>query len=135
MFASVAWGKVKPGTWDDYERIYHEEVLPATRDVKGLHLRELLRGTDDPDEGISLTLWDSREDLEAYEQSSLHQELADRARTFYVGEFWVKHFDVRLGEARRSRQTGGTPEEGLGGWQTPVETGPLEGGAEAPGNR
>ena len=68
MFARVAWGKVKPGTWDDYERIYHEEILPATRDIKGLHLRELLRGTDDPDEGISLTLWDSRADLDAYEQ-------------------------------------------------------------------
>ncbi len=110
MFARVAWGKVKPGTWDDYE--------------------ELLRGTDDPDEGISLTLWDSREDLDAYEQSSLHQELVDRARAYYVGEFWVKHFDVRLGEARRVRQTGGTPEEGLGGWQSPAETGPSEGSAE-----
>ncbi len=130
MFARVAWGKVKPGTWDDYERIYHEEILPSTRDVKGLHLRELLRGTDDPDEGISLTLWDSREDLEAYERSSLHQSLVERARAFYVGEFWVKHFDVRLGEARRSRPTGGTPEEGRGGWQSPVEAGPLEGRAE-----
>ena len=66
MFARVAWGKVKPGTWDEYEQIYHDEILPATRDIKGLHLRELLRGADDPDEGISLTLWESREDLDAY---------------------------------------------------------------------
>ena len=36
MFARVAWGKVKPGTWEEYERIYHEEILPETRDVKGL---------------------------------------------------------------------------------------------------
>jgi hypothetical protein len=39
MFARLAWGKVKPGTWGEYERIYHEEILPATRDVKGLSLR------------------------------------------------------------------------------------------------
>ena len=124
MFARVAWGKVKPGTWEEYERLYHDEILPGTRNIKGLHLRELLRGTDDPDEGISLTLWESREDLDAYEQSDLYQRLVDRARAFYVGEFWVKHFDVRLGEARRSGQTGGAPEEGLGGWQSPpgVET-------------
>ena len=121
MFARVTWGKVKPGTWEDYERLYHGEILPATREVKGLHLRELLRGTDDPDEGISLTLWESREDLDAYEQSDLYQRLVDRARAFYVGEFWVKHFDVRLGEARRSGQSRGTPEEGLGGWQSPGE--------------
>ena len=26
MFARLAWGKVKPGTWDQYERLYHDEV-------------------------------------------------------------------------------------------------------------
>jgi heme-degrading monooxygenase HmoA len=129
MFARVAWGKVRPGTWEDYERLYREEILPATRDVAGLRFRELLRGTDDPDEGISLTLWDSREDLDAYERSALYNGLVDRARAFYVGEFWVKHFDVRLGEARADRQARGTPEEGLGGWQSPAEAGPPEGSA------
>ena len=131
MFARVASGKVKPGTWEDHERIYHEEILPRTRDVKGLHLRKLPRGSDDSDEGISLTPWDSREDLDAYEQSSLHQEVVDRARAYYVGEFWVKHFDVRLGEARKQGQPAGAPEEGLGGWQSPSEAGPPEGRADA----
>ena len=98
MYARVAWGKVKPGTWGDYERLYREEILPASRDVKGLHFRELLQGSDDPNEGISLTLWESKEDLEAYEQSELYQRFVDRARGFYVGEYWVKHFDVRLGQ-------------------------------------
>ena len=28
----------------------------------------------------------------------LYESLVDRARAFYVGEYWVKHFDVRLGE-------------------------------------
>jgi Antibiotic biosynthesis monooxygenase len=86
-----------------------------------LVFRELLQGTDDPNEGISLTLWESREDLDAYEQSDLYKTLVDHARAYYVGEFWVKHFEVRLGEARKHRQTDGTPEEGLGGWQSPPE--------------
>jgi heme-degrading monooxygenase HmoA len=98
MYARVAWGKVKPGTWAEYERLYREEILPASRDVKGLHFRELLQGSDDADEGISLTLWESKEDLEAYERSELYQRFVDRARAFYVGEYWVKHFDVRLGQ-------------------------------------
>ena len=29
MYAGGAWGKVKPGTWGDYERLYREEILPA----------------------------------------------------------------------------------------------------------
>ena len=98
MFARVAWGKVKPGTWEEYERLYRDDILPSTRNVQGLVFRELLRGADDPNEGISLTLWERREDLDAYEQSDLYQGLVDRARAFYVGDYWVKHFDVRLGE-------------------------------------
>ena len=98
MFARVAWGKVKPGTWEEYERLYRDDILPSTRNVRGLVFRELLRGADDPNEGISLTLWERREDLDAYEQSDLYQGLVDRARAFYVGDYWVKHFDVRLGE-------------------------------------
>lgn len=97
MFARIAWGRVKPGTWDEYEQIYRDEILPGTRYVKGLRFRELLRGSDDRDEGISLTLWESREDLEAYEQSGLYHGIVERARAFYVGEYWVKHFELRLG--------------------------------------
>jgi heme-degrading monooxygenase HmoA len=98
MFARLAWGKVKPGTWDQYEQLYHDEILPKTRNVKGLRFRELLRDADDPDAGISLTLWETRADLDAYEQSALYQGIVERGRAFYVGEFWVKHMDVRLGE-------------------------------------
>ena len=57
--------------------------------MKGLRFRELLRGSDDPNEGISLTLWDSREDLEEYERGSTYQGFLDRVKDFYVGEFGV----------------------------------------------
>jgi heme-degrading monooxygenase HmoA len=57
-----------------------------------------LQGADDPNEGISLSLWERREDLEAYEQSATYARIVEQGRAFYVGEFWVKHFDVRLGE-------------------------------------
>ena len=82
MLARVAWGKVKPGTWEEYERVYRDEILPASRGVKGLHFRELLRGTDDPNEGISLTLWDSREDLEEYELGTTYQTFVERVKQF-----------------------------------------------------
>ena len=101
MFARVAWGKVKPGRWEEYERVYRDEILPASRGVRGLRFRELLRGAEDPDEGISLTLWESREDCEAYERGTTYQGFLERAREFYVGEYWIKHFEVRLGEDLR----------------------------------
>ena len=97
MIARVAWGKVKPGTWQEYEQVYHDAILPDTRNVNGLVFRELLQGVDDPNEGISLTLWERREDLDAYEQSELYQRLVDRARAFYVEQTPLGRF--------------GTPEE------------------------
>jgi heme-degrading monooxygenase HmoA len=106
MFARVAWGKVRPGTWQDYEQFYHDEVLPKTRDLKGLVFRELLQGADDPNEGISLSLWESREDLDAYERSDVYAGIVEQGRALYVGEFWVKHFDVKLGEQLK-REAGG----------------------------
>jgi heme-degrading monooxygenase HmoA len=101
MLARVAWGKVKPGSWDDYERIYRDAIVPASRGVKGLHFRELLSSTEDPNEGISLTLWESREDMEAYEAGATYQGFLQRVTPFYVGEYWIKHFEVRLGETLR----------------------------------
>ncbi len=101
MLARVAWGKVKPGAWEEYERIYREEILPASHDVKGLRFRELLRGTDDPNEGISLTLWDSREALEEYERGETYHHFVERVKQFYVGEYWIKHFDMVMDENLR----------------------------------
>ena len=39
----------------------------------------MLQAADDPNEDISLTLWESRDDLDTYEQSELYQRLVDRA--------------------------------------------------------
>src|SRR5436190_1208904 len=92
MFARLAWGKVKPGTWGQYEQLYHDEILPRTREVKGLRFRELLRGTDDPDEGISLTLWESREDLDAYERGDPMERREPWRSTCYPGAVADPHW-------------------------------------------
>ena len=52
MFVRMVWGKLRPGSWADYERHYHENVVNAPSPIKGLHERQLLRSTEDPDEGF-----------------------------------------------------------------------------------
>ncbi len=74
--------------------------MPGTRETKGLQRRQLLRSTENPDEGISLSFWDSLEDLLSYERSSVRQELAQGLEEFYpalaypMGDYWVKHFEI-----------------------------------------
>ena len=62
--------------------------------MKGLRERQLLRSTEDPDEGISVSIWDSLEDLLEYERGDFRQQLAKEVEHLYRGEYWVKHFEV-----------------------------------------
>ena len=90
----MAWGKLRLGTWDQYECFYRERVEPTSAETKGLLGRRLLRSTEDPDEGVSVSLWNSEQDLMDYERSDLRRDLARDVADLYRGEFWVKHFEV-----------------------------------------
>ena len=94
-FVMVAWGKLHLGTWDDFEKFYKERVVPSTNSVSGLQERQLLRSTEDPDEGMSVSIWEFQEDLLNYERSEIRQTLAKEVEHLYRGEFWVKHFEIR----------------------------------------
>ena len=90
----MAWGKLRLGAWDQFEQFYREQVEPTAGDVPGLSERQLLRSTEDPDEGVSVSVWESEELLLSYERSELRRGLAQDAANLYRGEFWVKHFQV-----------------------------------------
>ncbi len=94
MYIRMVWGKLRPGTWQNYERHYHDRVANASNAVKGLQERQLLRSTEDPDEGISVSIWNSVEDLLEYERGDFRQRLAKAVEHLYRGEYWVKHFEV-----------------------------------------
>jgi len=53
-----------------------------------------LRSTEDPDEGISVSVWDSLEGLCNYETGEFRQSLAREVEHLYRGEYWVKHFGI-----------------------------------------
>ena len=91
----MAWGKLRLGSWDQYEEFYRSQVLQGDgRKVEGMSERLLLRSTEDPDEGISVSVWDSEEALLRYERSDLRRNMAREVEGLYRGEFWVKHFQV-----------------------------------------
>ena len=90
----MAWGKLRLGSWDQYERFYRDHVLQGGGAVDGLKDRMLLRSTEDPDEGISVSLWDNEEALLRYERSDVRRSMAQEVENLYRGQFWVKHFQV-----------------------------------------
>ena len=94
MYIRMVWGSLRPGSWEEYERHYNERVAASSAEIKGLRQRQLLRSTEDPDEGVSLSLWDSLDDLVSYERGELRGSLAKEVEHLYRGEYWVKHFEV-----------------------------------------
>lgn len=69
MYVRMTFFKVKPGKMDELRNVYVNHVIPAHKAHKGIRFVHLFECTDAPDEGISLTAWDTRGDLEAYEKS------------------------------------------------------------------
>ncbi len=94
VHARIAWGKLRMGAWDRFEKFYHEQVEPTTKTITGMRSRQLLRSTEDPDEGMSITIWESNEDLLNYEKSEVPQRLTKGIEDLYRGQFWVKRFEV-----------------------------------------
>ena len=94
MFIRMVWGKLRPGTWDEYERHYHERLAGSAGTIPGLKERQLLRSTEDADEGVSVSIRDTLDNMRAYEVGEFRQSVAKEMEHLYRGEYWVKHFEV-----------------------------------------
>ena len=101
MYVRMVWGHLKPDRWQEYEGYYREKVFPFNDKVEGLVGRSILRGIDGEDEAVSLSVWDTEEDLHRYEESNLRKQFAEDIQRNYAtswsyitGEYWVKTFRV-----------------------------------------
>ena len=98
MVIRITWGRLRAGTWSDFERTYRENVIDG-KTVKGLRGRLLVQDSADKDTGFAMSLWDNLADIESYEQSELYKELTALFQPFFVGEYKthrgeVKHTDM-----------------------------------------
>jgi hypothetical protein len=52
-----------------------------------------------------IVVWDTKEDLESYINSSQRNDLGKDSERWHAGEYWVKHFEIRsstIGAAGRN---------------------------------
>ena len=95
MYVRMFGGRLRIGMWDEYERFYAENVDPMTQEIEGFVGRQLLRSTENPDEGVSITVWDTREALANYDKSPRRLDVSKKAEHLYTGEYWVRTYEVR----------------------------------------
>jgi heme-degrading monooxygenase HmoA len=94
MHARITWGSVKPGHWDAYEELYRQELLAAAKPL-GLRGRLLVRDADDPESGGTVSLWDSEEEMRAYEDGELRARILPLMSEHFSGEFHTHRCEVR----------------------------------------
>ena len=96
MFLRISWGALKPGTWEDYEAT-HQRVVPGAGEVVGLRGRIVARDVDRPDTGYSISLWDSLEEMQSYEQGPLAAVMSE-LEPYFGGEFATQRCELRRRE-------------------------------------
>ncbi|MFZ5868835.1 MAG: antibiotic biosynthesis monooxygenase family protein [Thermodesulfobacteriota bacterium] len=94
MYVRMTFFKVQPKRMDELRDLYNREVIPAHKSHKGIRFVHLLERLDNPDEAISITAWDTRADVEAYEKSGDYERLIGLFKEMYSGEPSLRSYEV-----------------------------------------
>ena len=98
MMLRIIHGKLKPGTWDSYERAY-KDVMTKAGKIPGLRGRWLAHAVDDPDAGYTMSLWENEAAMRSYENGEILQTtILSRLNPFFSGDYTTTRCEVRFAE-------------------------------------
>ena len=93
MHARVILGKVKLNKQDEAINIYQESVVPAAKEQKGFVSMNLLTDAD-TNKFISITFWETENDMIASESSGYLQEQLGKIAALFVGPAVIQNYVV-----------------------------------------
>src|SRR5688572_2923785 len=80
---------------DDLKKLYQEELMPIVRQQKGNLECKLLEPVDAGDEFISMTVWETPEDADAYQKSGIYKQLVGRVKDQLLTEPVLKVYTTQ----------------------------------------
>jgi len=83
MFMRLVQVKINPEKIFEFERAYEGKIIPELQRTRGCVYAGLVQSLEDQTDGLSLTLWDSQTDAEAYEKSGIYEQLVEVSRPFF----------------------------------------------------
>jgi heme-degrading monooxygenase HmoA len=84
MFLRMLRLRVNPDTATSFLKRYVDVVIPGLRRVNGCLYAGLVQSMEDPADGISLTMWTSEKEAQAYAESETFTKLLDATREFFA---------------------------------------------------
>ena len=70
MYMRLVSVNIQPGKFEEFQEIYRTEILPVMEKVEGCRYIYLTNSTENPNEAISITIWNNREAAEKYEKEA-----------------------------------------------------------------
>lgn len=93
MFIRMTFAKIKPNQGNAARRLYLDEVIPAHKNHQGLRFVHLLESLEN-NEAITVTVWDTKQDAQAYEKSGDHEKMLAWFHDMFDGEPVSKAFEL-----------------------------------------
>ncbi|MBI5017614.1 MAG: antibiotic biosynthesis monooxygenase [Deltaproteobacteria bacterium] len=94
MYLRLTFFKTRPDSMNSLRDLYNGEVIPAHKGHKGNRFVHLLERLDRPNEGISVTAWDTKADLDAYEKSGDYERILGRFTTYFAEPPRLEAYEV-----------------------------------------
>jgi heme-degrading monooxygenase HmoA len=94
MFVRLTFLNFLPGKADEAKRIYNSEIVSVVKQQKGNLDCRLLEPVDQTHDYVSMTVWDSKEDADAYQTSGVYAQLVNRVREFYAKDPVLKVYST-----------------------------------------
>ena len=89
MYIRIVSMKIQDGKLDEFKELYHNKVIPALKSTQGCRHIFLTQSVQEKDEFISVTIWNSKKDADAYEASGKFAELVSKLEeTFSQFYLW-----------------------------------------------
>lgn len=78
LYVRIVSLSIQEGKEDEFKKIYTDEIIPALLSTQGCKYAYLTQSVQDLNDFISVTIWDSKEDADIYENSGKFKELVDK---------------------------------------------------------
>jgi heme-degrading monooxygenase HmoA len=83
MFVRLTYLNFLQGKVEVAKKIYNDELAPVVKRQKGNLDCRMLEPVDMADDYISMTVWNNKEDADAYQASGTYKQLVDRIQALY----------------------------------------------------
>lgn len=90
MYVRLTYVNFLPGRVEEAKMIYNGELVPAIRKQKGNLDCRMLEPVDKADDYISMTVWETKEDADAYHSTGIYKKMVERVKDLFSKEGVLK---------------------------------------------